>query len=121
VQDTNAYAVLSPANWEGYREPPPPPDPAPGAITLGDELVRPLARLGRMLFGTKIYVARLAHRCPLCWYRPLPWQSQKERTVSGPAEMPSDRRLTGRHHPGFAGDFPGNRTQTGSHLLESGH
>jgi hypothetical protein len=29
VQITNAYAVLSPANWKGYREPPPPPPPHP--------------------------------------------------------------------------------------------
>jgi hypothetical protein len=29
VQMTNAYAVLSPANWKGYYEPPPPPPPHP--------------------------------------------------------------------------------------------
>jgi hypothetical protein len=29
VQITNAYAVLSPANWKGYYEPPPPPPPHP--------------------------------------------------------------------------------------------
>jgi hypothetical protein len=34
VQDTNAYAVLSPANWKGYREPQPAPPPQPG--TWGD-------------------------------------------------------------------------------------
>lgn len=34
VQDTNAYAVLSPTNWKGYREPSPSPPPEPG--TWGD-------------------------------------------------------------------------------------
>ena len=26
------------------------------------------------------HVAHLAHRDPLCWHRPLPWQKPKERT-----------------------------------------
>lgn len=34
VQETNAYAVLSPACWRGYYEPPPAPPPEPG--TWGD-------------------------------------------------------------------------------------
>jgi helix-turn-helix protein len=34
VQETNAYAVLSPSHWRGYHEPPPPPPPEPG--TWGD-------------------------------------------------------------------------------------
>ena len=34
------------------------------------------------------HVAHLAHRDPLCWHRPLPWQKPKERTLSGPAETP---------------------------------
>jgi hypothetical protein len=34
VQETNAYAVLPPSQWRGYREPPPPPPPPPG--TWGD-------------------------------------------------------------------------------------
>jgi hypothetical protein len=34
VQETNAYASLSPAHWKGYHEPPPPPPPEPG--TWGD-------------------------------------------------------------------------------------
>ena len=33
-QETNAYAVLPPSQWRGYREPPGPPPPAPG--TWGD-------------------------------------------------------------------------------------
>jgi hypothetical protein len=33
-QETNAYAVLPPSQWLGYREPPPPPPPAAG--TWGD-------------------------------------------------------------------------------------
>ena len=33
-QETNAYAVLPTSQWRGYREPPPPPLPAPG--TWGD-------------------------------------------------------------------------------------
>jgi hypothetical protein len=33
-QQTNAYAVLSPSQWRGYREPPEAPPPAPG--TWGD-------------------------------------------------------------------------------------
>jgi hypothetical protein len=28
-QISNAYAVLSPANWKGFYEPPPPPPPHP--------------------------------------------------------------------------------------------
>lgn len=34
TQETNAYAVLSPACWRGYHEPPPAPPPEPG--TWGD-------------------------------------------------------------------------------------
>jgi hypothetical protein len=34
VQETNAYAVLPPSQWLGYREPPPAPPPEPG--TWGD-------------------------------------------------------------------------------------
>ena len=34
AQETNAYAVLSPANWRGWYEPPPAPSPEPG--TWGD-------------------------------------------------------------------------------------
>ncbi len=33
-QETNAYAVLPPSQWRGYKEPPEPPPPAPG--TWGD-------------------------------------------------------------------------------------
>jgi hypothetical protein len=33
-QATNAYAVLPPSQWRGYKEPPEPPPPAPG--TWGD-------------------------------------------------------------------------------------
>lgn len=33
-QETNAYAVLPPSQWKGYREPPEPPPPASG--TWGD-------------------------------------------------------------------------------------
>lgn len=40
VQETNAYAVLSPANWRGYYEPPPAPAPQPG--TWGDHPPRDL-------------------------------------------------------------------------------
>jgi hypothetical protein len=29
-QETNAYAVLPPSQWRGYKEPPEPPPPAPG-------------------------------------------------------------------------------------------
>jgi hypothetical protein len=81
VQDTNAYAVQSPANWKGYYELPPAPPPEPGtwgdhppldtlaealdelrhgqrrtmldilAADPGDELAGALARLGRAVFG----------------------------------------------------------------------
>jgi hypothetical protein len=81
VQDTNAYAVQSPANWQGYYEPPPAPPPEPGTwgdhpprdpvaealdelrhgqqrsmldileADPGDELAGALARLGRAMFG----------------------------------------------------------------------
>ena len=81
VQISNAYAVLSPANWKGYREPPPPPPPHPstwGAVPPldpladaadelrhgqwraglaileadpGDGLAGALARLGRAIIG----------------------------------------------------------------------
>ena len=30
-QETNAYALLPPSDWRGYREPPVPPPPPPGA------------------------------------------------------------------------------------------
>ena len=33
-QETNAYAVLPPSQWRGYKEPPEPQPPAPG--TWGD-------------------------------------------------------------------------------------
>src|SRR6266851_919253 len=50
------------------------------------------------------HVAHLAHRDPLCWHRPLPWQKPKERTLNGPAEAPSNRarssRNGGRNHLG---------------------
>lgn len=81
VQITNAYAVLSPANWKGFSEPPPPPPPHPStwgatppldplaaaadelrhgqrrtALALldadpGDSLAGALARLGRAIIG----------------------------------------------------------------------
>lgn len=80
-QETNAYAVLSPANWKGYHEPPPPPPPHPStwgatppldpiaeavdelrhgqqraALAIldadpGDVLAGALARFGRAVFG----------------------------------------------------------------------
>ena len=54
------------------------------------------------------HVAHLAHRDPLCWHRPLPRQKPKERTLSGPAETPSNRatssRNSGRNHLGTPGD-----------------
>jgi hypothetical protein len=81
VQITNAYAVLSPANWKGFYEPPPPPPPHPStwgatpprdplaeaadelrhgqrqtALAIldadpGDSLAAALARLGRAILG----------------------------------------------------------------------
>ena len=55
------------------------------------------------------HVAHLAHRDPLCWHRPLPWQKPKERTLSGPAETPSNRatssRNAERNHLGTASDI----------------
>ena len=54
------------------------------------------------------HVAHLAHRDPVCWHRPLPWQKPKERTLSGPAEPP----LTGRLHPGMAGEIISERRAT---------
>src|SRR5271169_3212462 len=55
------------------------------------------------------HVAHLAHRDPLCWHRPLPWQKPKERTLSGPAETPSNRatssRNGGRNHLGTPSDI----------------
>src|SRR5271168_4542224 len=55
------------------------------------------------------HVAHLAHRDPLCWHRPLPWQKPKERTLSGPAETPSNRstssRNGGRNHLGMPSDI----------------
>lgn len=83
VQITNAYAVLSPANWKGFYEPPPPPPPHPStwgatppldplaeaagelrhgqpaaALAIletdpGDRLAGALARLGRAILGPK--------------------------------------------------------------------
>jgi hypothetical protein len=83
VQITNAYAVLSPANWKGYCEPPPPPPPHPStwgatppldplaeaadelrhgqqraAFAIleadpGDRLASALARYGRAIIGSK--------------------------------------------------------------------
>src|SRR6202040_3877416 len=44
--------------------------------------------------------AHLAHRDPLCWHRPLPWQKPKERTLSGPAETPSNRATSSRNGGG---------------------
>jgi hypothetical protein len=40
-QETNAYAVLPPSQWRGYKEPPEPPRPAPG--TWGDHPPLPSA------------------------------------------------------------------------------
>ena len=74
------------------------------------------------------HLAHLAHRDPLCWHQPLPWQKPQERTLSGPAETPLNRatssRIGGRNHlgtpsdiksewlgdiiPEFPGDFPRN-------------
>ncbi len=55
------------------------------------------------------HVAHLAHRDPLCWHRPLQWQKPKERTLSGPAETPSNRatssRNAERNHLGTASDI----------------
>jgi hypothetical protein len=81
VQITNAYGVLSPANWKGFYEPPPPPPPHPStwgatpprdplaeaadelrhgqrrtALAIldadpGDSLAAALARLGRAIIG----------------------------------------------------------------------
>src|SRR5713101_3340241 len=55
------------------------------------------------------HVAHLAHRDPLCWHRPLPRQKPKERTLSGPAETPSNRatssRNAERNHLGTASDI----------------
>ena len=55
------------------------------------------------------HVAHLAHRDPLCWHRPLPWQKPKDRTLSGPAEAPSNRatssRNAERNHLGTASDI----------------
>jgi hypothetical protein len=83
VQITNAYAVLSPANWKGFYEPPPPPPPHPStwgatppldplaeaagelrqgqprtALAIldadpGDSLAAALARLGRAIIGSQ--------------------------------------------------------------------
>jgi hypothetical protein len=83
VQITNAYAVLSPSNWKGFYEPPPPPSPHPStwgatppldplaeaadelrhgqqrtALAIletdpGDRLAGALARLGRAIIGPK--------------------------------------------------------------------
>lgn len=39
TQETNSYAVLSPANWRGFYEPPPPPPPEAG--TWGDHAPLP--------------------------------------------------------------------------------
>jgi hypothetical protein len=70
----------------------------------------------------------MAHRDPLCWHRPLPRQSKRSGTLSGPAktqsqapypgditagEIISERRARlnrngGRNHLGFAGDIPRN-------------
>ena len=59
------------------------------------------------------HVAHLAHRDPLCWHRPLPWQKPKERTLSGPAETPSNRatssRNGGRNHLGTPGEIKSER------------
>ncbi len=38
-QETNAYAVLPPSQWRGYKEPPEPPLPAPG--TWGEHPILP--------------------------------------------------------------------------------
>ena len=65
------------------------------------------------------HFAHLAHRCPLCWH-PLPRAKAKgadpnraTRGAAQPSEIISERRATsnrngGRHHRGFAGDFPRN-------------
>src|SRR6516164_8411156 len=45
-----------------------------------------------------------------------PWQKPKERTVSGPVETPSDRRLPGRHHPGTAGEIILERRATSNRI-----
>jgi hypothetical protein len=63
------------------------------------------------------HFAHLAHRRPLCWHPLPPGQKPKERTLSASAEAPSDRRLPGRHHSGFAGDFARNQHVTPSNLM----
>src|SRR5262249_55052591 len=55
------------------------------------------------------HVAHFAHRDPLCWHRPLPWEKPKARTLKGAAETPSNRatssRNGGRHQPGTPSDI----------------
>ena len=67
------------------------------------------------------HVAHLAHRNPLCWHRPLPWQKPKERTLSGPAETPSNRatssRNGGRNHLGTPSDIKSEWWATSSRNL----
>src|SRR5271170_8371237 len=66
------------------------------------------------------HVAHLAHRDPLCWHRPLPWQKPKERTLSGPAETPSNRatssRNGGRNHLGTPSDIKSEWWATSSRI-----
>jgi hypothetical protein len=49
-QETNAYAVLPPSQWRGYREPPQPPPPAPG--TWGDHQPMPSVLARQRSSGT---------------------------------------------------------------------
>src|SRR6516165_6109916 len=58
------------------------------------------------------HFAHLAHRRPLCWHPLPPGQKPKERTLSAPAEAPSDRRLPGRHHSGTASEIISERRAT---------
>ena len=44
AQETNAYAVLPPANWRGYREPPEPPPPHPTTWGATPPLPDPLSQ-----------------------------------------------------------------------------
>jgi hypothetical protein len=45
-----------------------------------------------------------------------PWQKPKERTVSSQQRRRSDRRLSGRHHPGTAGEIIAERRATSNRI-----
>jgi len=55
------------------------------------------------------HVAHPAHRDPLCWHRPLPWQKLEGTDAKRSAERSSNRatssRNCGRHHPGTSSEI----------------